>query len=280
MYGLLLESLCHTLKGKYGDDKWEEIRRKAGVTHHAFSSHKVYSETLIPRLGRAAAEVTGESSDTIMELFGVGFVAYVGQYGYDRILRVLGRHMRDFLNGLDNLHEYLRFSYPKLKPPSFFCENETAKGLMLHYRSKRKGYLHYVCGQIKEVGRVFYHTDVTIQVVREANMGEMSHVVLNLRFDNTAFIDAQRKVITEASLPVSSEMFFDVFPFNIVFNKSMVVKNIGAGLRAILPDLVGSHLDETFSLTRPLVEFSWENVSATQTIRANTCEQHVGLVNY
>ena len=56
---------------------------------------------------------------------GEKFVGFVGTYGYDRILRVLGRHMRDFLNGLDNLHEYLRFSYPKLKPPSFFCENET-----------------------------------------------------------------------------------------------------------------------------------------------------------
>ena len=51
--------------------------------------------------------------------------------------------MRDFLNGLDNLHEYLRFSYPKLKPPSFFVENETKSGLTLHYRTRRRGYLHY-----------------------------------------------------------------------------------------------------------------------------------------
>lgn len=65
--------------------------------------------------------------------------------------RVLGRHMRDFLNGLDNLHEYMRFSYPKLKPPSFFVEKESPNGLLLHYRSKRKGYMYYVKGQIKQV---------------------------------------------------------------------------------------------------------------------------------
>ncbi len=59
---------------------------------------------------------------------------HLGQYGYDRILRVLGRHLRDFLNGLDNLHEYLRFSYPHLKPPSFFCEYESKHGILLHYR--------------------------------------------------------------------------------------------------------------------------------------------------
>lgn len=29
---------------------------------------------------------------------GVCFVSFVSQYGYDRVLSVLGRHMRDFLN--------------------------------------------------------------------------------------------------------------------------------------------------------------------------------------
>ena len=67
---------------------------------------------------------------------------------------MLGRHVRDFLNGLDNLHEYLRFTYPYMKPPSFYCEDETATGLKLHYRSRRKGFLHYVIGQIRAVGQV------------------------------------------------------------------------------------------------------------------------------
>lgn len=50
-----------------------------------------------------------------MDQMGVYFVNFVGQYGYDRVLSVLGRHMRDFLNGLDNLHEYLKFSYPAMR---------------------------------------------------------------------------------------------------------------------------------------------------------------------
>ena len=58
----------------------------------------------------------------LLESLGVEFVDFVGKFGYDKVLRVLGRHMRDFLNGLDNLHEYMRFSYQKLKPPSFFVE--------------------------------------------------------------------------------------------------------------------------------------------------------------
>lgn len=51
-----------------------------------------------------------------------------------RDLQVLGRHVRDFVNGLDNLHEYLRFSYPKVQPPTFFCQEESATGVTLHYR--------------------------------------------------------------------------------------------------------------------------------------------------
>ena len=33
------------------------------------------------------------------ETMGTTFVNFVGQYGYDRVLSVLGRHVRDFLNG-------------------------------------------------------------------------------------------------------------------------------------------------------------------------------------
>jgi guanylate cyclase, other len=59
--------------------------------------------------------------------------------------------MRDFLNGLDNLHEYMRYTYPRMRPPSFYVEKETAEGLILHYRSRRRGFVHYVIGQITEV---------------------------------------------------------------------------------------------------------------------------------
>lgn len=84
---------------------------------------------------------------------GVFFIGFVSQYGYDRVLSVLGRHMRDFLNGLDNLHEYLKFSYPRMRAPSFICENETRQGLTLHYRSKRRGFVYYTMGQIREVSK-------------------------------------------------------------------------------------------------------------------------------
>lgn len=103
-----------------------------------------------------------------MDQMGVCFVGFVSQYGYDRVLSVLGRHMRDFLNGLDNLHEYLKFSYPRMKAPSFICENETQQGLTLHYRSKRRGFVYYTMGQIREVRNAYF-----ICVMRLATFGRI-----------------------------------------------------------------------------------------------------------
>lgn len=59
------------------------------------------------------------------------------------------------IQGLDNLHEYLKFSYTRMRAPSFFCENESSTGLTLHYRSKRRGFVYYTMGQIKQVCRPF-----------------------------------------------------------------------------------------------------------------------------
>lgn len=156
MYGLLIESIADFTKRVYGNVIWENVRKKARIDHYTFSSHQQYSETLMLKLLKCLAEVTGEDINELMESLGVEFVDFVGRYGYDRILKVLGRHMRDFLNGLDNLHEYMRFSYHKLKPPSFFVEKESATGLILHYRSKRKGFLYYVRGQIKAVNFMIF----------------------------------------------------------------------------------------------------------------------------
>jgi guanylate cyclase len=51
------------------------------------------------------------------------------------MIRVLGRRLVDFLNGVDTLHEVLmKFSYDKMRPPSLYVESETPTGLILHYR--------------------------------------------------------------------------------------------------------------------------------------------------
>jgi len=259
MYGLILEGIGDAIRRKFGDEMWEEMRKKAGVTQHSFNMHKTYSETVIPRLAKAGSEVTGRPIDEVMELCGYAFVAYVTPYGYDRVLRILGRHLRDLLGGLDNLHEYLKFSYPKMKPPSFFVENESKQGLVLHYRSKRRGFTSYVMGQVTQLAKTFYDIPLEIELLQEEEAMDITHVILQLHFENLAYDSVIETQATE-KLPVSSDLFFDTFPIHIVFRSDMQIVSVGSGIFSVLPHIMGMSVDEMFTLNRPLVEFNMENV--------------------
>lgn len=99
-------------------------------------------------------------------LCGKYFVHYMKKFGYADLLGVLGRRFADFVRALDNLHEHFRFSYPKLRSPSFYCEREDSRGLILHYRTRRFGFISYVIGQLMEIAKMFY--DTTIEVSNRA----------------------------------------------------------------------------------------------------------------
>ncbi|XP_049705214.2 soluble guanylate cyclase 88E isoform X2 [Helicoverpa armigera] len=261
MYGLLLENMAEYIRQTYGEERWEDIRRQAGVEQPSFSVHQVYPENLITRLAKKAQEVLGMTEREFMDQMGVYFVGFVSQYGYDRVLSVLGRHMRDFLNGLDNLHEYLKFSYPRMRAPSFICENETRQGLTLHYRSKRRGFVYYAMGQIREVARHFYHKEMRIELLREELLFDTVHVTFQLTFDNRAFTLASLAMTREEKhLPISASVLFEIFPFCIVFGSDMVVRSIGNSLMVILPDLVGKKITNWFDLVRPLIAFKFQTI--------------------
>ncbi|XP_055301154.1 soluble guanylate cyclase 88E [Sitodiplosis mosellana] len=261
MYGLLLENLAEYIKINYGEDKWDEIRRQAGIDAPSFSVHQVYPENLLNKLAKKAQQVLNVPEKEFMDQMGVCFVSFVSQYGYDRVLSVLGRHMRDFLNGLDNLHEYLKFSYPRMKAPSFICENETKQGLTLHYRSKRRGFVYYTMGQIREVARHFYHKEMHIELIREEILFDTVHVTFQLTFDNRAFTLASLAMTREEKhLPISASVLFEIFPFCVVFGSDMVVRSIGNSLLVILPELVGKKITAWFDLVRPLIAFKFQTI--------------------
>ena len=69
MYGLLLESLACFIKEKYGEEKWEEIRRAACIEQTSFSTHSVYPENLIPKLSTKAIEVSITISRVDAQIF-------------------------------------------------------------------------------------------------------------------------------------------------------------------------------------------------------------------
>ncbi|KAG8187980.1 hypothetical protein JTE90_005299, partial [Oedothorax gibbosus] len=92
-----------------------------------------------------------------------------------------------FLNGIDNLHHQIRFSYPKMQSPSFYVESEDVGGARLHYRSKRPGFGWYVVGQLVQIARQFYGLDLSVTILsKEENVGG-THLIYDLRTKRPGF---------------------------------------------------------------------------------------------
>ncbi|CAH8583584.1 unnamed protein product [Heterobilharzia americana] len=254
MYGLLLEGLRNFIVTKWSSELWMEICKHTDLSDTQFETRKIYSETLLPKLFEISASILNEPIDDIKFGMGVTFVEYVGGKGYHGILRVLGRELRDFLNGLDNLHEFLRSSYPKIKPPSFFCVNESKTGITLQYRSHRAGFVPFFCGWMTELSRVLYQKEMNIEIVGHKDRGQQVETILRLHFQNLSFSNV------EEELPVPAIVFFEAFPFNFVFNRGMKLLNIGRSMANALPNIIGRVVSDIFHLSRPVIPFTWDDV--------------------
>ena len=64
------------------------------------------------------------------EGMGKYFVTLAKDAGYERTILQLGRGLRDFFLNLDNLHDYSKYTFPKMKAPSFFVDSETEENLI------------------------------------------------------------------------------------------------------------------------------------------------------
>ncbi|CAH8514288.1 unnamed protein product [Schistosoma turkestanicum] len=254
MYGLLLEGLRNFIITKWSQELWIEICTQANSTEMQFETRKVYDEALLPNLFQTSAKVLETPEDEIKFGMGTSFVDYVGGKGYKGILRVLGRELRDFLNGLDNLHEFLRTTYPKIRPPSFFCVNESKTGITLQYRSHRIGFIPFFCGWMTELSRVLYEKEMKIEIVGQNDRGKQIETILRLHFQNLSFAELDEE------LPVPAIVFFEAFPFNFVFNRGMTLLNIGRSMANALPNIVGKKVTDIFILCRPVIPFTWDDV--------------------
>ena len=79
-------------------------------------------------MGKKAMQILEMKDEEFYEGMGMFFVKLTQDLKFDKFILNLGRYLRDFFLNLDNLHDYLKLQFPRLKPPSFFVQEENEAG--------------------------------------------------------------------------------------------------------------------------------------------------------
>ncbi|XP_029639116.1 soluble guanylate cyclase 88E isoform X3 [Octopus sinensis] len=269
MYGLLFLSIESIVVKEYGRKIWKKVLNYVGLDSESeFSTHTMYENALMLNLAKACSHILKDKlPEDYMCYFGKCFLKFCSTYKYDQILTLSGRYFRDFLHEINNLHETIRFSYPKMISPTFIVEKEDVNGCILSYTSSRKGFIHYVMGQLQECAHIF-KVDLTIEVlsVKDA-LSNGCRVEFKLLFDNWPFT-LQKQPINDNLFPeISSDFFFEVFPMSLVIGKDLTIRQVGNNLKFLFgkEDLTKKILSDVFVLRRPLfATFTYEKIIAYQ----------------
>merc|ERR1719461_760669 len=221
-------------------------------------------------MGKTAMKILSLKDEEFYEGMGKYFVTLCQEAGYEKLLLQLGRRIRDFYLNLDNLHDYLKYTFPKLKAPSFFIEYEDEGSLHMQYRTRRKGFHFYVQGQVKELAKMlFQHTKqfdnkLDCKLKKQEIVFDTAVFHYELTFTNNGFVEHKRALEErkDTSMPIRAGVFFSMFPFCILFENDMVIKNMGSALRYCIPQSIGKKLGEFWELIKPLVDFKYEVIES------------------
>lgn len=162
MYGLVNAAVKELVCSRFGEEKWLEIKTRAGVDIEEFTRMDQYPDEVTYKLVGAASETLGISPDDVMRSFGEFWVLYTGREGYGHMFDIAGGSMRDFLFNLDKLHTRVGQNFAALRPPSFTFDVINAEVIRMHYLSERSGLCPMVLGLLEGLASHF-HTEVKIE---------------------------------------------------------------------------------------------------------------------
>lgn len=225
--------------------------------------------------------LVGIDAGSILEMFGEQFLLWCHESGYENTLTLLGRSLMDFLENLDALHDHLTVIYPHMKAPSFRCVEGDDGTLHLHYYSERHGLDVIVQGIVKSVARELYATEVRVErlcLTQEGGQNHAEFLVTKVtdEDDDTDGIStppiSKRFLKRRPSGPVaplvekppivSERSFCKAFPFHIIFDRQLVIQQLGTRLKKLIAPAPYEDIKVTsvLSLQRPRLELTFQNI--------------------
>ncbi|KAJ8298046.1 hypothetical protein KUTeg_024577 [Tegillarca granosa] len=263
--------MCSNAIEKIGHDAlFENVcpveKQEAGLDMDGkFLVRQIYEDAISYDLVGAASKVLNIPAGDILELFGKTFFDFCQESGYDKILQVLGGNTRDFLQNLDALHDHLATIYPGMRAPSFRCSKRDDGVLILHYYSERNGLEPIVCGIVKAVASKLHNANVDVEVYRSKDK-DCDHIQFAIvdktghKLTASSATDYEHKLSTDQK--ISPATFCRAFPFHIMFNRDMEIRQVGVSLMRVIPQTgkKDCRIDGVFEMVRPHMEFDFANV--------------------
>ncbi len=163
MYGLVNKAVEQLVQKQFGEDKWIEIKAKAGVDRN-FVAMGSYPDQVTFALVSAASDVLGAPPEAILEAFGEHWIQFTVDEGYGEMMAMYGNSVFEFLNNMNSLHSQIRLTFPELRPPVISCEELSNGQLLVNYESEREGLAPMLVGLITGLGKRF-NTPVDVEFV-------------------------------------------------------------------------------------------------------------------
>lgn len=162
----------------------------------------------------------------------------------ERVLRAVGSTLQEFFGGFDALLEHARTSRSKqdeFESPSFLCKELPNGTLKLHYFYPQKIVGFAMPGLIKAAAEKIYQMEVDVEQVHNidekltaAGINRSNCLTFIIKVYNEATnvnLLPQGLTHSPSDLRISINTFSSAFPFHFMFDPSMLILQLGEGLR-------------------------------------------------
>lgn len=171
MYGLVNQAIQGLVIDNFGNENWNKIKQKAGVTEEAFLSNEIYDDSITFNLAVSASEVLAIPLADVLKTFGKYWILKVGNEKYGPLMKSGGDNFIDFIVNLPNFHSRVMLIYSDIKPPEFIVERVADNKLKLHYYSTRQGLTDFMFGLIQGLGEL-YNITINVSIVADRRNGD------------------------------------------------------------------------------------------------------------
>ncbi len=182
MHGLINRAIQCFVRDSYGQPRWIDVTRVAGVETTDFEAMLHYDDGVTELLINAASQVIGAPRETVLEDIGTYLVTHPNVEALRRLLRFGGVDFVEFLHSLDELPERARLAVDDLTLPFLELRQHSAESFSLTCRHEQLGFGHVMIGVLRTMA-----DDYGALVFMEHRGAQRDAEVIDITLVQTAF---------------------------------------------------------------------------------------------